>query len=82
VDEAIRNAMLQSGVQVFSQWNIIDYFITESKDKRIIIEHVIIEKQGETKYLACDALFFFREKTINMETFLGKLYIIIIDFSS
>jgi len=68
------NAVLQSGVRVLSQWNIIDYSIIESRDKRLIIKSVTIEKEDEIRYLACDALFFFQKKTINLKTFLGKLY--------
>jgi hypothetical protein len=79
VNEAITNAILQSGVRVLSQWNIIDYSIIESNDKRLIIESVKIEKEGEIRYLACDAIFFFREKRINLKTFLGKLYNYIIN---
>lgn len=72
VDKAVTNAILQSGVQVFSAWNIIDWTVIENDDAKLVIESIMIEKEGETKTLACDALFNFYEKTIDLNAFLGN----------
>jgi len=72
VDKAVTNAILQSGVQVFSAWNIIDWTVIENDDAKLVIESIMIEKEGETKTLTCDALFNFYEKTIDLNAFLGK----------
>ncbi|RLU19878.1 hypothetical protein DMN91_008437, partial [Ooceraea biroi] len=71
VDEAMMNAISRSGVQVLSQWDIIDCSLTENDDGKLMIESVTIEKEGETRSLVCDALFNFHEKTINLDTFLA-----------
>lgn len=72
VDNVVTNAVSQSGVKVFSKWNMIDWALIENDDAKLMIKSVTIEKEGETKKLACDALFNFYEKTIDLNAFLGK----------
>jgi len=76
VNKVVTNAILQSGVQVFSKWNMIDWILIQNDDANLMIESVTIEKEGETKKLICDALFNFYEKTIDLNAYLGKGYII------
>jgi len=75
VNKVVTKAILQSGVQLFSKWNMIDWILIQNDDANLMIESVMIEKEGETKMLICDALFNFYEKTIDLNAFLGKRYI-------
>ncbi|XP_071569370.1 cilia- and flagella-associated protein 61-like [Temnothorax nylanderi] len=71
VDKAVTNAILQSGIQVFPAWNMIDWALIENDDAKLMIESVTIEKEDETKKLTCNALFNFYEKTIDLNAFLA-----------
>ncbi|XP_011864945.1 PREDICTED: cilia- and flagella-associated protein 61-like [Vollenhovia emeryi] len=71
VDKAVTNAILQSGIKVFSAWSIIDWALIEKDDTKLMIESVTIEREGETKKLSCNALFNFYEKTIDLNAFLA-----------
>lgn len=68
----VTNAILQSGVQVFSEWTMIDWTLMENDDAKFMIESITIEKEGKKKKLTCDALFNFYKKTIDLNAFLGK----------
>ncbi|XP_020300457.1 cilia- and flagella-associated protein 61-like [Pseudomyrmex gracilis] len=69
VDIAVTNAILRSGVRIFSEWNMIDWTLKSDDNGKLMIKSVAIKKRDETKILNCDALFNFDEKTINSEAF-------------
>ncbi|KYN10877.1 Uncharacterized protein C20orf26 like protein [Trachymyrmex cornetzi] len=71
VNKVVTNAILQSGVQVFSEWTVIDWTLMENDDAKIMIKSITIKKVEEKKKLTCDALFNFYEKTIDLNTFLA-----------
>ncbi|XP_011691947.1 PREDICTED: LOW QUALITY PROTEIN: cilia- and flagella-associated protein 61-like [Wasmannia auropunctata] len=72
VNEMVTNAILQSGVEIFSKWNMIDWTLQiKNDDAKLMIESVTIEREGETKKLTCDVLFNFYEKTIDLNAFLA-----------
>lgn len=74
VNEAVMNAILQDKVQVLCEWNMIDWVLTKNNDEKLMIESVIIEKEGERRKLICDALFNFYERTINLNAFRGNFH--------
>ncbi|XP_012061304.1 PREDICTED: cilia- and flagella-associated protein 61-like [Atta cephalotes] len=70
VNKAVTNAILQSGVQVFSEWTVIDWKTLENDDAKLMIKSITIEKEEEKKKLTCDVLFNFYEKTIDLNAYL------------
>jgi len=80
VNKAVTNAILQSGVQVFSEWTVIDWKTLENDDAKLMIKSITIEKEEEKKKLTCDVLFNFYEKTIDLNAHLskGREYIILL----
>ena len=67
------NAILQSGVKVFSEWTVINWeTLMENDDAKLMIKSITIEKEEKKKKLTCDVLFNFYEKTIDSNAFLGK----------
>lgn len=67
------NAILRDEVQVLSEWNMIDWILRKDNGK-LMIESIVIEKEGEIRKLVCDVLFNFYEKTINLNAFLGNFH--------
>ncbi|EGI63337.1 Uncharacterized protein C20orf26-like protein [Acromyrmex echinatior] len=76
VNKVVTDAILRSGVQVFSEWTVIDWTLTENEQssdaKLIMIKSITIEKEEEKKKLTCDALLNLYAKT----TFLVIIYIV------
>ncbi|KAG5308923.1 CFA61 protein, partial [Pseudoatta argentina] len=75
VNKVVTNAILRSGVQVFSEWTVIDWTLIENEQssdaKLIMIKNITIEKEEKRERLTCDALFNFYEKTIDLNAFLA-----------
>ncbi|KAG5344972.1 CFA61 protein, partial [Acromyrmex heyeri] len=75
VNKVVTNAILRSGVQVFSEWTVIDWTLMENEQSSdanvIMIKNITIEKEEKKKRLTCDALFNFYEKTIDLNAFLA-----------
>ncbi|XP_018339954.1 PREDICTED: cilia- and flagella-associated protein 61-like isoform X2 [Trachymyrmex septentrionalis] len=72
VNKVVTNAILQSGVKVFSEWTVINWeTLMENDDAKLMIKSITIEKEEKKKKLTCDVLFNFYEKTIDSNAFLA-----------
>ncbi|KYM93723.1 Uncharacterized protein C20orf26 like protein [Cyphomyrmex costatus] len=71
VNKEVTNAILQRGVQIFSEWTMVDWTLMENDDAKLMIENITIEKEEEKKELTCDVFFNFYEKTIDLNAFLA-----------
>lgn len=79
VTEAVEKAIRKSGVKIISGWDLKDW-VLETSDSVFenentptsVIKSLRIESKTENKFVACDALIYFGEKTLPFKTFMGK----------
>ncbi|XP_076650286.1 LOW QUALITY PROTEIN: cilia- and flagella-associated protein 61, partial [Halictus rubicundus] len=62
--------ILDSGVSLLQEWEIIDWYLHDST-KGGMIEALVLRSKGSIKIVRCDALIAFHEKTIDPKIFLA-----------